>query len=556
MALKNVKLGQALIELGKITESQLADALAEQKVTGKKLGQILTEKNYITENTLLQSLSRILDIPFVDLDTVSIDTGMSEIMPESMMVTGSLVPIKKEGSVLTIAIYDPTDLETIKNVGIYTKLKISCVIADKEKINQAIRKIFSTTQAFAVAKSLQVTAAEVADDNDSAQPIIRFVNSMLEQAVARKASDIHIEPLENTMRIRFRIYGHLQIYTETGIELHASVVSRIKYICGMNIAEHRLPQDGRITHHTANQDVDLRISVVSTVFGEKVVIRITTALDMELNKYSIGFTPDNLSKFERLLKSAHGVVLLTGPTGSGKTTTLYTAIKEIQNDEINITTVENPVEMIIPGITQIEVNDKAGLTFATSLRSILRQDPDVIMIGEIRDKETADIAINAAITGHTVFSTLHTYDSPSAVIRLIEMGIPAYLLASAISGVISQRLVRRICPNCKEEYFAEPEDLAAVGIRSDKPVRLWRGKGCPASSGTGYIGRIAVHEIMLVTSEIKKAIHEEQSTDVIRKIAVEQGMVTLLENAKQILLEGVTSLPEVIALYAAELFGE
>jgi type IV pilus assembly protein PilB len=498
----------------------------------------------------------MLDIPFVDLDTVSIDPDMSEIMPEPMMTSGNLVPIKKEGSILTIAINDPLDLEAVKNVGIYTKLKVNCMIAESEKIRQAIRRIFSTTQAYAAAKALQVTAAEVADDSDSAQPIIRFVNSMLEQAVARKASDIHIEPLENIMRIRFRIFGHLVVYAETGIELHASVVSRIKYICGMNIAEHRLPQDGRITYRAANQEVDLRISVISSVFGEKVVIRIMTALGMNLDKYSIGFTPRNLQKFERLLKSAHGVVLLTGPTGSGKSTTLYTAIKEIQCDEINITTVEDPVEMVIPGITQVEVNHKAGLTFATCLRSILRQDPDVIMIGEIRDRETADIAISAAITGHTVFSTLHTYDSPSAVVRLIEMGIPSYLIAAAVSGVISQRLVRKICPYCKEEYFAEPAELLSAGIKSDKPVRLWRGKGCPACSGTGYIGRIAVHEVMLVTPEIKKAIHEEKSTDEIRQIAIGQDMVPLLENARQILLEGVTSIQEVIMLYAAELFGE
>ncbi len=555
MDYRNMKLGQVLVSLGYLTKEQVDAALVQQKETGRRLGQILLDNNYITEDELQNALSKMLDLPFVDLDNVIIDSSMSEILPEQLMTAGLLVPIKKEGSVLTIAIFDPTDLETIKNVGVYTKLKINCMLANSEKIRQAIRRIFSTTQAFAAAKALQEdTSNRMEEENESTQPIIRFVNNMFEQAVMRKASDIHIEPLENKMRIRFRIYGHLLIYTETGIELHASVVSRIKFICGMNIAEHRLPQDGRISQRIANQEVDLRISVISTVFGEKVVIRITTALGMQLSKYSIGFTPGNLAKFDRLLKSAHGVVLLTGPTGSGKTTTLYTAIKEIQSDEINITTVENPVEMVIPGITQVEVNAHAGLTFATSLRSILRQDPDVIMIGEIRDKETADIAISAAITGHTVFSTLHTYDSPSAVVRLLEMGIPSYLLASAISGVISQRLVRKICPHCKEEYTADPSDLEMVGISSDQPIRLWRGRGCMACSGTGYIGRTAVHEVMLVTPEIKKAIHEAQSTDIIRKIALEQGMVSLLDNAREILLKGITSLHEVINLYAAELF--
>lgn len=555
MVYKNMKLGQVLISLGRLNEEQVSLALTQQKETGQRLGQILVENEFISEDVLIDSLSKMLDIPIVDLDNISIDSGMSEIMPEQLMSASNVVPIKKEGSVLTIAIADPLDLETIKNVGVYTKLKVNCMLAKSDKIKQAIRRIFSTTQAFAAAKALHDTAVEVADESESAQPIIRFVNNMFEQAVIRRASDIHIEPLEHMLRIRFRIYGHLLIYTETGIELHASVVSRIKYICGMNIAEHRLPQDGRISQRIGNQDVDLRISVISSVFGEKVVIRITTAIGMELSKHSIGFTPGNLAKFERLLKSAHGVVLLTGPTGSGKTTTLYTAVKEIKTDEINITTVENPVEMIIPGITQVEVNTRAGLTFATSLRSILRQDPDVIMIGEIRDKETADIAISAAITGHTVFSTLHTYDSPSAIVRLIEMGIPPYLLASAVSGVISQRLVRKICPFCKEEYTPTSVDLEMAGIaNTEEPIHLWRGRGCTSCSGTGYFGRIAVHEIMLVTPEIKKAIHEARSTDAIRSIALQQGMVSLIDNAREILLKGITSLPEVINLYAAELF--
>jgi type IV pilus assembly protein PilB len=557
MAFRNKRLGQVLIELGQITEGQLADALAQQKQSGQRLGQILIEKNYITEDVLQQSLSKMLDIPFVDLDTVRIDPGMSEILPEAMMTSNLLVPIRKEGNVLTIAIYDPLDLEAIKSVSVYTKMKVQCVLARSDRIRQAIGRIFSTTQAFAAAKALHnVSAAEITDESDSDQPIIRFVNNMLEHAVQRRASDIHIEPLENSMRIRFRIYGQLVPYTETGIELHSSVVSRIKYICGMNIAEHRLPQDGRITHRVAGQEIDLRVSVISSVFGEKIVMRITTALSMELNKHSIGFTPSNLTKFERLIQGAHGVVLLTGPTGSGKSTTLYTAIKEIMTDDINVTTVEDPVEMVIPGITQVEVNAKAGLTFAACLRSILRQDPDVIMIGEIRDRETADIAISAAITGHTVFSTLHTYDSPSAVVRLIEMGLPSYLLASAISGVISQRLVRKICPFCAEEYMATPEELLSVGYHSDQPVKLRRGKGCSACSGTGYIGRQAVHEVMIVTSKIKQAIHEARSTDEIRAVAIEQGMESLMDNARQIMLEGVTSLSEVFKLYAAEMFGE
>lgn len=555
MVFKNMKLGQVLVALGHLTEEQVSLALTQQKETGQRLGKILVDNEYITEDVLIDSLSKMLDIQIIDLDNASIDPKMSEIMPEQLMSASLVVPIKKEGSVLTIAIADPLDLETIKNIGVYTKLKINCMLAKSDKIKQAIRRIFSTTQAFAAAKALHDTAVEVADESESAQPIIRFVNNMFEQAVSRRASDIHIEPMEHTLRIRFRIYGHLLIYSETGIELHASVVSRIKYICGMNIAEHRLPQDGRISQRVGNQEVDLRISVISSVFGEKVVIRITTAIGMELNKNSIGFTPGNLAKFDRLLKSAHGVVLLTGPTGSGKTTTLYTAVKEIQSDELNITTVENPVEIIIPGITQVEVNTRAGLTFATSLRSILRQDPDVIMIGEIRDKETADIAISAAITGHTVFSTLHTYDSPSAIVRLIEMGIPPYLLASAVSGVISQRLVRKICPFCKEEYTPSAIDLEMAGIKeTDQPIRLWRGRGCTSCSGTGYFGRIAVHEIMLVTPEIKKAVHEARSTDAIRAIALQQGMVSLIDNAREILLKGITSLPEVIHLYAAELF--
>ena len=549
MKITNLKLGQILVNSGVLTEEKLQQALEQQKNSKMRLGEILISNEYLTEMQIIRSLEQQLSIPYLDLTSVTIDPTLSALLPEELARSTHAAPVKREGSVLTLAVEDPLDYNGINNIAIYTKLKINPVIAEREKIETKIRELYTTQKAFAAAKELstkQEDAQAEAITSGSDQPIIRFVNNMIEQAVLMKASDIHIEPQEKTMRIRFRVDGHLILYMETRSELAPSVVSRIKFIGGMNIAEKRVPQDGRINYKINEKEIDMRISVLPCIFGEKVVIRITTALGFSLVKEDIGFLPENLVKFNKMLHNNHGIILLTGPTGSGKSTTLYTALKEIMRDDINIITAENPVEMILPNITQVEVNSRAGLTFAAVLRSILRQDPDVVMVGEIRDAETAQIACSAAITGHLVLSTLHTYDAPSSIIRLMDMGIEPFMVSAAMLGVIAQRLVRRLCPHCREAYLANTQELALLGLPKDAKQTLYHAKGCSYCSGRGYLGRTAIHEVMPLSPAIKACIINGSSQEEVRKVACTEGMTTLNENLQQIVRDGITSIEEML----------
>ncbi len=550
MKITNLKLGQILINSGVLTQEELLQALARQKNSNKRLGQILVDNHFLTEMQIIRSLEQQLSTPYLDLSSASIDPALSALVPEELARSNQIVPVRREGSILTVAVADPLDYNGINDIGTYTKLKINPVIAEREKIDTKIRELYTAQKAFAAARELTGPQQEVPADalQGGDQPIIRFVNNMIEQAVLMKASDIHIEPQEKSMRIRFRVDGHLGLYMETSSELMPAVISRIKFIGGMNIAERRIPQDGRINYKLGGKDIDLRISVLPCVYGEKAVMRITTALGFLLVKEDIGFLPENLERFNRLLHSNHGIILLTGPTGSGKSTTLYTAVKEIMRDDINIVTAENPVEMIIPKITQVEVNPKAGLTFSSVLRSVLRQDPDVIMIGEIRDAETAQIAASAAITGHLVLSTLHTYDAPSSIIRLIDMGIEPYMVSAAMLGVIAQRLVRKLCPHCKEEYSASEDELRLLGTQPGSNVKLYRAKGCNFCGHKGYSGRTAVHEIMPVTPAIKTCINHGKSVDEVREVALKEGMITLNENMRRVVLNGTTSMEELLEI--------
>lgn len=560
MKITNLKLGQILVQSGVLTEGQLQDALTKQKGTQKRLGEILLEYGYISEMQMIRSLEQQMSIPYVDLDYVKVDQTLSSLIPESFARGSMAVPIKKTGSLLSIAIADPLDYGALDDIGTYTKLKVYPMLAERAKIEAKIRELYTTQKANDAAKELadiQVpkAAAEHPENEEMTQPIIRFVNTMIEQAVIMKASDIHIEPQETTLRIRFRIDGRLTPYMETGADLAAAIVSRIKFIGGMNIAEKRVPQDGRINYKIGNREIDMRISVLPCVYGEKVVIRITTALGLVMDKHGIGFLPENLEKFDSLLHCNHGIILLAGPTGSGKSTTLYTALKEIMRDDINVVTVENPVEMIIPNITQVEVNEKAGLTFATVLRSILRQDPDVVMIGEIRDRETAEIATSVAITGHLVLSTLHTYDAASSIIRLVDMGVEPFMVSSAVIGVVAQRLVRTLCPNCREEYEPDESELRLLGLDRSGGVRLYRAHehGCPICNGKGYSGRTAIHEIMPVTDTVRHLINTNAPVDTIRQAAIRDGMIPMEENLKRIVVNGRTSLDELANLYAQKI---
>ena len=559
MKYTTLKLGEILIRGGVLTEEGLQKALKEQKGSGKRIGEILIDGKYISEKQLISSLSSQLGIEYVDLDAVKLEPSLSEYVPEALAKSNIVVPIEKKGKTLKLAVADPLNYSIINDVGTYSKLTVNIVIAERNKIEKKIYELYVSQKAMAAAQELArladaIPKAEESTQN-SDQPIVRLVNMMIEQAVILKASDIHIEPQEYKMRIRFRIDGYLVSYLETGAEIIPAVVSRIKFIGGMNIAEKRIPQDGRINYRSAGQDIDLRISVIPSVFGEKIVIRIATALDLNMEKSEIGFLPVNLRRFEEMTEKDHGIVLITGPTGSGKSTTLYTVLRGKRRDDINMITVENPVETIIEGITQVDVNVKAGLTFAASLRSILRQDPDIIMVGEIRDEETAELATSAAITGHLVFSTLHTFDAPSAVIRLIDMGIEPFMVSASLVGVASQRLIRKVCPRCKVAYEATKEEreiLNATYREEGEPIYLYKGQGCQYCSGTGYKGRTAIHEVMPVSPKIRRAIYEEASIDDIRRIAIEEGMITLFENVRIKVLDGTTSFDEMLKLYSSQ----
>lgn len=552
MRVNSLKLGQILINAGAITEEQLEEVLQKQKTSKKRLAEILIEDKVVTEQQVCKALEKQLFIPYIDLDTVEIKEGLNLLITESMAQQNMIIPIEQEGRFLTVAVADPLNYQGIKDVAIFTKMKVKPVIAEPTKITGKIREMYAAQKAIDDAKEFlstqqkskaQEEAEEAAKSDASAndQPIIRFVNNMIEEAVFTKASDIHVEPMEKCMRIRFRIDGRMQIYMETSPELIPSVTSRIKFIGNMNIAEKRIPQDGRINYKVGSMEIDLRISVLPSLFGEKIVMRITTSLGMELKKENIGFLPENLLKFDHLIKSSRGIILVTGATGSGKSTTLYTALREVMSEEINIITVEDPVEMIVPGITQVHVNAKAGLTFASALRSILRQDPDIIMIGEIRDGETASIATAAAITGHLVLSTLHTYDAPSSVARLVDMGIEPFMVSSSLLGIIAQRLILRLCTACKVEYEPDENEKKALDLPLNEPIKLYKKCGCERCNKKGYKGRIAVHEILMMTTTIKRAVTAGMGTEELRDLAIKEGMIPMKENIKRNVLEGTTS---------------
>lgn len=496
------------------------------------------------------------EIRTVNLDHIKISQDVISLIPESIATANKMLPLylTDRGKTLVVAMADPRNEDAINNIGVYTHLRLEALQAPAEVILEKIRAHYTTQRAMAAAMELAAnTETEETDDgsNDESVPIIRFVNNMIEQAVLMKASDIHIEPHEDLLRIRFRIDGKMVIYMDTEADLAASVSSRIKFIAGLNIAERRIPQDGRINYNYGKEStVDLRISILPGAFGETIVIRITTALSFKLDKHSIGFTPNNLALFDQILSNTHGLILLTGPTGSGKTTTLYAALSELNKPDINIITVEDPVEMIMDNLTQVEVNAKTGLTFAAVMRSILRQDPDVVMVGEIRDEETAKIAMTLSITGHLVFSTLHTFDSPSAVMRLVDMGVEPYMVYSALSAVISQRLVRKLCPHCQSKYLATMAEKQYLGIPLEEEVELRSAQGCEECNMTGYMGRTAVHEILVMSPAIRDELAAGGSTETIRKIAKNEGMKTLLDNLRELVLDGTTSLAELRRTYS------
>jgi type IV pilus assembly protein PilB len=548
------KLGDILVDAGKITQEQLEYSLELQKKRGDKLGKILVDEGIITEDEIIQVLEYQLGIPHVILEKYYIDPEVAKIIPESLARRYNVIPIKKYKDMLTVAMSDPMNIFAIDEIKMATGLDIQPAIASEEDIRSAIEYYYGKQTAekaiedfkkeYRIENNIELDR-ELLDQVNNA-PVVRLVNSIIEQAVVNRASDIHIEPGDKKLRIRFRIDGELQEIMSTPMHTHGAVVARIKIMSNLNIAERRLPQDGRVEMDVAGKNLDLRISVLPTVYGEKVVIRLLDRGNFLMNKKQLGFTEDNIDKYNALIKVPYGIILVTGPTGSGKTTTLYTALRELNDASLNIITLEDPVEYRLEGINQVQINSKAGLTFANGLRSILRQDPNIIMVGEIRDEETANLAVRAAITGHLVLSTMHTNDAASSVVRLVDMGVEPYLVASSVMGVISQRLVRKVCPDCKEEYRASEEELRILGIEPGENIIIYKGKGCNSCNGTGYKGRTAIHEIMMVTRKHRNLINERVSSDKLAQLSVDLGMKTLRDNCIELVLKGITTVEEMV----------
>ncbi len=559
MSKKNRKLGEILIEAEAITPQQLEEALEISREKGTLLGDTLLELGYLDEKTLYKGLEYLFRVPYVDLNETVIDKDAVSMIPERMAKKHVVIPIKKEEKSLTVAMMDPVDFYAIDDIKNVSGMEVITVISPKRDIINAIDRYYGSEIAekafedlkkeysnFNLAGLSEISASEVAN-----APVVRLINSILQHAIKSSASDIHIEPTASSLKVRFRIDGQLQEVMTSAMSAHPAVITRIKIMGGMDIAEKRIPQDGRVETEIDGKSIDLRISLLPTVYGEKAVIRVLGGSSGALSRDQLGLTAGNRILFDKITQSPNGIILVSGPTGSGKTTTLYSLLKEINKPDVNIITVEDPVEYKLEGINQVQVNVKAGLTFANGLRSILRQDPDIIMIGEIRDSETAQIAIRASITGHLVLSTIHTNDSASSVARLIDMGVESYLVSSSLVGVIAQRLVRNICPRCKTAY--RPSHSEMLLLKMKEPTSIYRGAGCPACNFTGYKGRSGIHEILVVTREIRDLINRRATTDQLMQAAIRQGTNTLRDSCIQLVLNGITTMDELLKVtYSVE----
>lgn len=549
---QNQRLGEILVELGLITQSQLEAALDVQNKTRRKLGAILIELGFINAGQLTEAIEKQLGVPRVELDKIYISPEVPLVISERLARRHNIIPIKQENDVLTVAMEDPMNIFAIDDVRLATGLQVEPVGAAPAEILRVIGIYYEKESAEkALMEFSESYEADFLGDIDEAlkanvesAPVVKLLNSLIRQAVQLKASDIHIEPLENTIRIRFRLDGELREIM--GIEKisHSAITTRIKIMGNMNIAEKRVPQDGRVEMIVDGKEVDMRISVMPTVYGEKVVMRLLDRSTVLMSKYELGFSEENLKVFDSIIQNPYGIILVSGPTGSGKTTTLYAVLKELNKISRNIITVEDPVEYRLNGVNQSQVNVKAGLTFASGLRSILRQDPDIIMIGEIRDTETAQIAVRAAITGHLVLSTIHTNDSVSTISRLMDMEIEPYMVSSSVVGIIAQRLIKKICKDCKTAYEPDSREKQLLGLEHEQLI--YRGKGCEACGHTGYKGRTAIHEILPMRNQIKEMVDGGESIGDIKRKALELGMTTLRESCRQLVLNGVTTVEELL----------
>ncbi|MDP9406282.1 MAG: type II secretion system ATPase GspE [Actinomycetota bacterium] len=549
------QLADVLLDRGLISPGDLARAQSEQQRSGKSLGRVLIELGLFREADLVAALANHLGLDFVDLSDAPVDAAAAALVPEALARRYCVLPIATQPSgALVVAMSDPANVVALDDIRSVTGRELRPVVATRADILAAIDRYARMGQSVEeVADELGGVDDEVADLSELKEivddaPIVRFVNSLINQAVQDRASDIHIEPQEHQVRVRYRVDGVLHEITSQSRKILAGVVSRLKIMADLDIAERRIPQDGRISVKAAGRAIDLRVSTLPTVYGEKVVMRILDKTSILLELSDLGFMDHNYTRYEASFRKPYGMILVTGPTGSGKSTTLYATLNVINDPGVNIVTVEDPVEYRLPGVNQVQINPKAGLTFAGALRSILRQDPDIVLVGEMRDHETAQIGMEAALTGHLVLSTLHTNDAPSAVTRLTEMGIDPFLVASAVDVVLAQRLARRLCKKCRQPYQPTPAEMTAAGLPwqvDDALPTLYRAVGCPNCARTGYRGRLAVHEVMPVSEEIERLIVERASTDDIGKFARAQGMRTLRDDGLAKVLLGETTLEEV-----------
>ncbi len=543
-----------MIQQGLINQEQLEIALSQQKIEGKKLGRILVELGMINELQLFKMLEIHFGIPYVDLNQTRIDPKVPKMIPENLARIHNLLPVRLEKGKLVVSMSDPLDIVAKDDVRFASGMEVDVVVSAESDIKRAIDRYYDNreesekaTQEFINQQIMGDGDEQVKISQDVANaPMVRLVNSIISQAIRNKASDIHIEPFEEIVRIRFRIDGVLREIMSVPINAHGAIATRIKIMGKMNISERRAPQDGRIEMSIDGVDIDMRISALPTVYGEKIVIRLLDRSGIILDLEQLGFNEINKARLQKILSVPEGILLVTGPTGSGKTTTLYTILRDFNKVETNIVTVEDPVEYKLNGINQVQVNNQANLTFASGLRSILRQDPDIVMVGEMRDTETAQIAIRAAITGHVVLSTLHTNDTASTLTRLVDMGIPNYLVGTATVGIVAQRLVKRNCPKCAKQYEAASDEKKILNIADDQKQMLWRGQGCNACNDSGYMGRVAVHEILIVNKAIRRLMYENAKIEEIRSAAIEGGMLTLRDSCIEQVLNGVTTVDELL----------
>lgn len=563
--LKRPLIGDIFIERRFITPSQLEEGLRLQKEEGGKIGEILIRLGYLNDDKLLESLSMQWDIPFVStLNIHEIDPALTEKVPLSFAKRHQFLPLKRNGQSIEVATAKPLNLSALDDLYLLLKRPIQLITVPAGEVVRSIHQIYelatdSPEEAISdlSGESLSALAEELAEpedllDTDDEAPMILLVNSIFFQAVQQRASDIHFEPFEREMKIRYRVDGILYNVLSPPKRLQSALISRVKVMAGMNIAEKRLPQDGRIGLRIGGREIDIRVSDVPTAHGERLVLRLLEKSSQLLNLDDIGMSQYNFEKMNKLIKMAHGIILVTGPTGSGKTTTLYAALNKINSPEKNIITIEDPIEYQLNGVGQIQVNSKIDLTFAGGLRSILRQDPDVIMIGEIRDGETAGIAIHASLTGHLVFSTLHTNDSAGAITRLLDMGIEPFLVSSSVVAIIAQRLVRKICPECRVSYQPTAEESRKLGFEYNPGRLFYKGKGCSHCLNTGFKGRGGIYEVLLLDDELRNLILSKIDSSQIKAKAIEKGMVTLRDDGAKQIAEGLTTTEEVLRVTQEE----